>query len=446
MRSMRELDMGDDAGTTQQVDPTPSSSVEALCLIVIGGPDAGLNLDLEPGRYLVGKSRECALVLADAAVSRQHLSLEVDRWGVIVRDLDSKNGSHYHGARFREVVVGAGAVIQIGATQLKFARRPSGAQVAPSERDHFGQLYGRSLIMRELFTVLERVAGSSEPVLIEGETGTGKELCAEALHRASPRARGPLVVCDLAGVPRTLIESELFGHVKGAFTGAASDRVGAFESAHRGTVFLDEIGELESDFQPRLLRALENHTVRRVGSAIYRNVDVRVIAATNRDLAQEVESGSFRPDLFHRLSVVRVRLPALRERKEDIPFLVERFLAGSGVKIASATLALLQEYDWPGNVRELKNVLRRGVALKHEGGTLEPEDLGLAVTGAGASTERAAPDTYHEAKAQLIETWEKSYVRRVLDETGGNVSQAARKCGLGRAYLHRLIRKYQLAQ
>jgi len=438
--------MGDDAGTTQQVDPTPSSSVEALCLIVIGGPDAGLNLDLEPGRYLVGKSRECALVLADAAVSRQHLSLEVDRWGVIVRDLDSKNGSHYHGARFREVVVGAGAVIQIGATQLKFARRPSGAQVAPSERDHFGQLYGRSLIMRELFTVLERVAGSSEPVLIEGETGTGKELCAEALHRASPRARGPLVVCDLAGVPRTLIESELFGHVKGAFTGAASDRVGAFESAHRGTVFLDEIGELESDFQPRLLRALENHTVRRVGSAIYRNVDVRVIAATNRDLAQEVESGSFRPDLFHRLSVVRVRLPALRERKEDIPFLVERFLAGSGVKIASATLALLQEYDWPGNVRELKNVLRRGVALKHEGGTLEPEDLGLAVTGAGASTERAAPDTYHEAKAQLIETWEKSYVRRVLDETGGNVSQAARKCGLGRAYLHRLIRKYQLAQ
>jgi len=300
--------------------------------------------------------------------------------------------------------------------------------------------------MRELFTVLERVAGSSEPVLIEGETGTGKELCAEAIHKASTRARGPFVVCDLAGVPRTLIESELFGHVKGAFTGAASDRVGAFESAHRGTVFLDEIGELESDFQPRLLRALENHTVRRVGSAIYRNVDVRVIAATNRDLAQEVESGSFRPDLFHRLSVVRVRLPALRERKEDIPFLVERFLAGSGVKIASATLALLQEYDWPGNVRELKNVLRRGVALKHEGGTLEPEDLGLAVTGAGASTERAAPDTYHEAKAQLIETWEKSYVRRVLDETGGNVSQAARKCGLGRAYLHRLIRKYQLAQ
>ena len=205
--------MGDAAGTTQQVDPIPSSSVEALCLIVIGGPDAGLNLDLEPGRYLVGKSRECALVLADAAVSRQHLSLEVDRWGVIVRDLDSKNGSHYHGARFREVVVGAGAVIQIGATQLKFARRPSGAQVAPSERDHFGQLYGRSRIMRELFTVLERVAGSTEPVLVEGETGTGKELCAEALHRASPRARGPLVVCDLAGVPRSRIESELFGHV-----------------------------------------------------------------------------------------------------------------------------------------------------------------------------------------------------------------------------------------
>jgi len=299
--------------------------------------------------------------------------------------------------------------------------------------------------MRELFTVLERVAGSSEPVLIEGETGTGKELCAEAIHKASTRARGPFVVCDLAGVPRTLIESELFGHVKGAFTGAAADRVGAFESGHRGTVFLDEIGELEADFQPRLLRALENHTVRRVGSAIYRNVDVRIIAATNRDLGQEVESGGFRTDLFHRLSVVRVRLPALRERKEDIPFLVEKFLAGSGVKIASSTMALLQEYDWPGNVRELKNVLRRGVALQSDGGTLEPESLGLAVTAGGASPSTpAAADTYHEAKAQLIETWERSYVRKLLDEHGGNVSRAARKCGLGRAYLHRLIRKYQL--
>jgi len=445
MRSMREVDMGDDEGTTQQVDPIPSSSVEALCLIVIGGPDAGLNLELEPGRYTVGKSRECQLALADAAVSRQHLSLEVDRWGVVVRDLDSKNGSYYYGARFREVVIGAGAVIQIGATQLKFARRPTGAQVTPSEQDHFGQLHGRSLVMRELFTVLERVAGSSEPVLIEGETGTGKELCAEAIHKASQRARGPLVVCDLAGVPRTLIESELFGHVKGAFTGAAADRVGAFESAHRGTVFLDEIGELEPDFQPRLLRALENHTVRRVGSAVYRNVDVRIIAATNRDLGQEVESGGFRSDLFHRLSVVRVRLPALRERKEDIPFLVEKFLAGSGIQIASATMALLQEYDWPGNVRELKNVLRRGVALKSEGGTLEPESLGLAVAAAGASLEKPAADTYHEAKAQLIETWERSYVRKLLDENGGNVSRAARACGLGRAYLHRLIRKYQLA-
>ncbi|MCA1664793.1 MAG: sigma 54-interacting transcriptional regulator [Myxococcales bacterium] len=443
MRSMRKQLMGDDEGTTQQVDPVPSSSVEALCLIVIGGPDTGLNLDLEPGRYIVGKSRECALALADTAVSRQHLELEVDRWGVVVRDLDSKNGSYYYGARFREVVVGAGAVVQIGGTQLKLARRPSGTQVTPSERESFGQLCGRSLVMRELFTLLERVSTSEEPVLIEGETGTGKELCAEAIHRASPRARGPLVVCDLAGVPRTLIESELFGHVKGAFTGAAVDRVGAFESAHRGTVFLDEVGELEADFQPRLLRALENHTVRRVGSAVYRDVDVRIIAATNRDLAQEVESGSFRSDVFHRLSVVRVRLPALRERKEDIPLLVEKFLAGTGVRVASATLALLQEYDWPGNVRELKNVLRRGVALNGEGGTLEPEHLGLAGA-AAASPERAAVDTYHEAKAQLIETWEKSYVRRVLDETGGNVSQAARECGLGRAYLHRLIRKYQL--
>ena len=441
MRPVRDFSL-DDGATTEQVEEVPSSSVEALCLAVIAGPDHGRTLDLEPGRYLVGKSRECALALNDATVSRQHLALEVDAWGVVVRDLESKNGSFYHGARFSQVIVGAGAAITIGSTQLRFVRRSSRLRSEPSRADRFGRLYGRSLVMRELFSILERVSRSSAPVLIEGETGTGKELCAEAIHQASGRAQGPFAVCDLAGVQRSLIESELFGHVKGAFTGATADRIGAFETAHRGTVFLDEIGELELGFQPRLLRALENSTVRRVGSASYRSVDVRILAATNRDLAHEVEAGSFRTDLFHRLAVVRVRIPALRERKEDIPFLVEQFLADSDVRVAPATLALLQEYDWPGNVRELRNVIHSGVALTPPGGVLEPERLGLSITHASAAAEGA--DSYHDAKAHLIETWERSYVRRVLDEAGGNVSHAARNCGLGRAYLHRLIRRYQL--
>ncbi|MDB4965016.1 MAG: polymerase sigma factor 54 [Myxococcales bacterium] len=440
MRPERELDLADDA-TTQQVEEVPSFSVEALSLAVIAGPDTGRMINLDPGRYVIGKNRDCALALVDATVSRHHLELEVDQWGVVVRDLDSKNGSFYHGARFQQVVLGAGAVITIGSTQMRFLRRTNRVPTPPSERESFGRLMGRSLVMRELFTILERVSRSSAPVLIEGETGTGKELCAEAIHQASGRADGPFAVCDLAGVPRTLIESELFGHVKGAFTGASADRVGAFETAHRGTVFLDEIGELELDFQPRLLRALENSSVRRVGSPAYRNVDVRIVAATNRDLAQEVASNSFRADLFHRLAVVRIRLPALRERKEDIPLFVEHFLAGTDVRMAPATLALLQEYDWPGNVRELKNVIASSVALTPAGGVLEPENLGLSITQSSVAVDS---DSYHDAKHRLIEAWEKSYVRRVLDEAGGNVSQAARRCGLGRAYLHRLIRRYDL--
>jgi two-component system nitrogen regulation response regulator GlnG len=440
MRPVRDVSL-DDGATTEQVEEVPSSSVESLCLAVIAGPDSGRTLNLEPGRYLVGKHRECALFLSDATVSRQHLELEVDAWGVVVRDLGSKNGSFYHGARFNHVIVGAGAVVTIGGTQLRFVRRATRLRTQPSVSERFGRLIGRSLVMRELFAILERVAQSTAPILIEGETGTGKELCAEAIHHFSGRSSGPFAVCDLAGVPRSLIESELFGHIKGAFTGATHDRVGAFETAHRGTVFLDEIGELELDFQPRLLRALENSSVRRIGSDTYKKVDVRILAATNRDLAHEVDAGGFRADLFHRLAVVRVRIPALRERKEDIPFLVEQFLTDSDVRVAPATLALLQEYDWPGNVRELKNVLLNGVALTPPGGVLEPERIGLSITQAATDV---GSDSYHDAKAHLIETWERAYVRRVLDTAGGNVSHAARNCGLGRAYLHRLIRRYRL--
>jgi DNA-binding NtrC family response regulator len=242
------------------------------------------------------------------------------------------------------------------------------------------------------------------------------------------------VVCDLAGISRSLIESELFGHVKGAFTGAAADR---------GTIFLDEIGELERDFQPRLLRAIESRSVRRVGETRYRGLDVRVVAATNRDLGAEVQSGGFRSDLFHRLAVVRVRIPPLRERREDIPFLVEALLAAHGRSASRAALDLLQEHDWPGNVRELRNVIERGVAVTPPGALLEPTALGLDAPTAAAGS-GPGPETYHMAKQRLLEAWERSYIDELLKSTPDGVAQAARRSGLGRSHLYRLMNKYQI--
>jgi DNA-binding NtrC family response regulator len=308
--------------------------------------------------------------------------------------------------------------------------------------------------MREVFALLELVAQSDLPVLIEGETGTGKELCAEALFAGGRRANQPWIVCDLAGMSRSLIESELFGHVRGAFTGADRDREGTFVQAHGATLFIDEIGELELDMQPRLLRALEQRKVKPVGAAQYRDIDVRVIVATNRDLRHEVQNGRFRSDLYHRLAVMRVVLPPLRERKEDIPYLVEHFLAGKEVEVPDETMALLTEYDWPGNVRELKNVIERGLSLMGQGHVLEAALLGLELphdrVGHGLSFSDArwfgfGAGGFREAKERLIASWEREYLAQLLRRTGGNVSRAARDGGLDRVYLHRLIKKYNLA-
>jgi DNA-binding NtrC family response regulator len=294
--------------------------------------------------------------------------------------------------------------------------------------------------MRRLFAVLERIAASSAPLLIEGETGTGKELCAEAVHLSSPRRARPFVVCDLAGVPRSLIESELFGHRKGAFTGATSDRPGALASADTGTLFLDELAELEIDLQPRLLRAIEAKAFKPIGGNDYTRVDVRFIAATNRDLAFEVRSGRFRGDLYHRLAVMHVRIPPLRERKEDIPDLCTQLLAGTGSVVAPRALDVLTAYDWPGNVRELRNVLERAVALAPPGRSVEPEALGLALT----STAAKDSAHYHAARRLLLDNWERAYVTQVIEMAGGNLSLAARRCGLGRAHLRRLLNKHDV--
>jgi DNA-binding NtrC family response regulator len=324
----------------------------------------------------------------------------------------------------------------------------SAAALEPSTATAFGGLSGHSLAMRQVFALLERIAHTEAGVLISGETGTGKELCAEALHARSPRANRSLVVVDLAALAPSLIESELFGHVRGAFTGAVSDRAGAFERADGGTLFLDEVGELSRELQPRLLRALERGQVKRVGANEYRTVNVRVVAATHRDLRALTREGRFREDLYHRLAVLAVRLPALRERPEDIPELAEHFLArlGRPEALGPQGLARLASYGWPGNVRELRNVIERAVSLAPPGEEVPPELLSLPSEPPRPAPRDVSGLPFKKAKNQLVESFEREYLGALLARCGHNISRAAREAGIDRVYLHRLLKRYALAR
>jgi two-component system nitrogen regulation response regulator GlnG len=418
-------------------------------LVILTGPDAGKSHALTPGNYRVGTDPFCEITLKDRAVSRQHLSLEVRDDGVLARDMGSRNGSFCEGMRFTELEVRPGAVLKLGTTELKIVPEAQRERVIPpSERRNFGSLVGDSRKMREVFTLLERLAAGDADVLIQGETGTGKEGAAEGIHAGSKRHKGPFVIVDLAGLAPTLIESELFGHVKGAFTGAHSDRAGAFERANGGTVFLDEVGELPSEVQPRLLRALERRQVKRVGANEYRKVDVRVVAATHVDLEAAVRAGKFREDLFHRLAVLQVKLPPLRERQEDIPLLVDTVLERMGRPpsvLSAQTRALLAQYPWPGNVRELRNVVERVVSMGEE--ALPEMEMAAPVDqprhpGGGLSPEIDLP--FKEAKERIIEVFERDYLKELLDRCGGNISRAAREAGIARLYVRKLLRKHGL--
>nr|WP_240486649.1 sigma 54-interacting transcriptional regulator [Hyalangium minutum] len=429
-------------------------------LVFLSGPDAGKSHALGAGRYLLGTASGCDYVLKDRAVSRQHLSLEVKESGVLARDLGSRNGSFCEGMRFTELEVRPGAVLKLGTTELKIVPEDSRERVIlPSTRTSFGSLVGASRKMREVFAVLERLGSGDADVLIQGETGTGKEGCAEGIHTASKRHKGPFIIVDLAGIAPSLIESELFGHVKGAFTGAQSDRAGAFERAEGGTVFLDEVGELPMDIQPRLLRVLERRQVKRVGANDYRTVDMRVVAATHVDLEAAVKVGKFREDLFHRLAVLRVTLPPLRERLEDITLLVDTVLTRMGrppSALSEQTRALLAQYPWPGNVRELRNVVERVVNMGEEGlpdiaspsapGSKDKPRVAVPVTAAAAAA-AAAPELdlpFKEAKERLIEGFERDYLKSLLERCEGNVSRASREAGIDRVYLRKLLKKHGL--
>ncbi len=301
---------------------------------------------------------------------------------------------------------------------------------------------GRSEAMLQVYKTAARVAASDATVLIQGESGTGKELVARAIHSASPRAQRPFVAVDCGAIAEGVLESELFGHARGAFTGAQTTRRGLFEEANQGTIFLDEIGDVGQNLQARLLRALQEGTIRRVGTNETIAVDVRVVAASNRDLEQAVKEGRFREDLFYRLNVVTIRIPPLRDRREDIPLLAEHFAAKhgrqEGAAISPGARDLLLAYDWPGNVRELENVIARALAL-NPSGVVTPQDLPDHVRGAHPAAASLAVVTGAAQERPTLAELERRYAAQVLQETGGNKTRAAEILGIDRKTLYRLL-------
>jgi DNA-binding NtrC family response regulator len=411
--------------------------------LVIKGPDRGETIRLSDKPVTFGSATSCDLPLSDKTVSRKHLQAELSGDEVIMTDCGSTNGTFIQGSRFERIVIGFGAEVKLGRTVIKFLPDEEVVSPEPLEQSAFGSILGSDTKMRQLFKLMQDVAQTNATVLIEGETGTGKELIAEEIHAHSPRRDGPFVVFDCGSVPRELIESMLFGHVKGSFTGAVTDRKGAFAEAHGGTIFLDEIGEMSLDLQPSLLRVLDKRAVRKVGSNTYEKIDVRVVAATNRDLRAEVAKKAFREDLYYRLAVIRVSVPSLRERGSDIPLLVNHFVQQfrEGMTVTPEDMVKLQRHGWPGNVRELRNVIERACLLSHESHiNLDDALVSEASPSLGIRTDLP----FKEAKGQLVELFEREYIEDLTRRHRMNLSAAAREAQIDRKHLRELIRKYAL--
>ena len=434
---------------------------------VVSGPDAGLIRDIEASVIRVGARRGNDVQLSDSKVSGLHAEIRLDDRGYRLRDLDSTNGTYVSSLRINDIYITPGTQIALGSSRLKFEPLGESVEIELADTDRYGSMIGRSVKMRELFARLEKLARSDATVLVTGETGAGKELVAEALHDNSPREKGPFVVLDCGSIPPNLIESELFGHERGAFTGATTSYAGAFERAHGGTVFLDEIGELPLGMQPKLLRVLERKEVRRVGGTKTIEVDVRIIAATNRDLGVEVNRGRFREDLYYRLAVARVHVPPLRDRLDDLSLLIEHILAttpgGEAAQIAQETIDLMMKHDWPGNVRELRNVIERAVLLAE---SPENEDSlrrapappprsepSITVTPSQTATSTDATMTvpvdvgipFKMAKQNVISEFERRYISRLLAQHDGNISAAARAAGIDRMSIHKMLHRLGLS-
>lgn len=423
----------------------------------------------------IGATEDCDVFLDDETVSRQHCRIVQDGPDTLVVDLQSTNGTWVEGVRVGQAYLDPDVLLGVGNCIIRFNPVDEQMPITPSESERLGDIVGKSVKMREIFGILEKIAPTGATVIIEGETGTGKEVAARTVHQLSTRADAPFVVLDCGAVPENLIESELFGHEKGSFTGAVMSRKGLFEMAEGGTIFLDELGELALDLQPKLLRVLEQREVRRVGSNQPIPVNVRVVAATNRALAEEVEAGRFREDLFYRLSVVRLNLPPLRKRIEDVELLIRHFFhklpfnrdADGQLKltdIAPDALDALRAYHWPGNVRELVNTIERACSFARTH-TITLDDLPGYISGTDAPYDLDMPASttedrnqfddvprpadlnempFKRAKEEWISSFEKDYISTLLARHSGNISSASREADIDRKYFRKLMYKHEI--
>jgi DNA-binding NtrC family response regulator len=443
---------GDDLSTIlSPLREPPQESLPSFAVEVVEGPDRGASIVIDatsPSRVLVGKSPICQLVLKDPHVSRRHLALDITEEGLRLTDLGSTNGTSLGDVRVVEVVApGRGEGVRLGETVLRVTR--AGASGTVPLGQSFGRVLGASPEMRRLYPFCERLAASDVPLVIEGETGTGKEILAEALHERSARASGPFVVFDCTTVPANLIEATLFGHERGAFTGAVNTSKGLFQEAHGGTLLIDEIGDLDVALQPKLLRAIERAEVRPLGGNRWVSVDVRVMAATRRDLDKEIQAGRFRDDLFYRLAVARVEMPPLRKRRGDVAFLARHFwdkLGGAG-PLPYDFLVRLESHDWPGNVRELHNAVARHLAL----GDLGAWAVEKETAARGAPAPSSAPPSsdviarviaeglpLSRSRELVVDEFERRYVQNVLERHQGDATRAAQASGIARRYFQLL--------
>ena len=444
--------------------------IRKLRVTVVDAPDAndrGRVFSFARDEIRIGSSPDVDVPLGDPSVSREHLAVRLGAHGFALTDLGSTNGTFLGEVRVERASITEDTLLRVGKTTVRLEPLAETVEQEISPRARFGRMLGASAAMREVFALLERVAATDLTVLVEGETGTGKELAAEGLHGASGRA-GAFVAVNCGAIPRELIESELFGHERGAFTGAVRERTGAFLSADRGTLFLDEVGELALDMQAKLLRVLERHEVKPVGADRSFPVDVRIVAATNRTLSREVAAGRFRQDLYYRLAVVIVHVPPLRTRLDDLRLLVDstqdelarrRLAAGQPplARLDETALAMLARYDFPGNVRELRNIVERWAVLGATASPGDPSSNQRAHSPSDPAPRVAAeapppsPDDalgglaalpYHEAKDTWIERFDRAYLEDVLRRSAGNVSKAARDAGVDRRHLQRLMVRF----
>jgi DNA-binding NtrC family response regulator len=436
--------------TSGSVQP---ASVRGFELDVVEGPGSGKHWESSEGRCTIGSHQSCELMVEDSTVSRFHCEIIVDQSGPRVRDLDSRNGTIVDGVRVLGAYLRGGSLLRLGRTVARFQLAGKRNQLPLSGRERFGVMVGQSSAMRMTFAVLERAAASNATVLLEGETGTGKSAAARSLHMESARSAGPFVMLDCGSIPANLLESELFGHEKGAYTGAAMSRIGAFEEASGGTIFLDEIGEMPPELQPKLLSVLENREIRRLGSNAQRPVDLRVVAATNRDLRAEVNAGRFREDLYYRIAVVKIALPPLRQRPDDLPGLASTLLAQLGAPperiaglMTEELIGSMRRAAWPGNIRELRNYLERCLVFD------EPLPADVSSAADAPHHDHAQGDTiridaglpFAEARQRALSEIERAYISEVLRQNDGKVSHAAAQAGIDRTYFYRLLRRHGL--